>query len=123
MNEEHTEKLPQFEDIIGLYCDDEPATEKPDHIPDIRKKVEPAEKPSEKDSRRNWQKEAMREKSNHKYWKTRFEAANAENARLKDLLDTILSEVTVSVTLKYEIKQALKGTHEENDQTGTNRMA
>jgi len=36
-------------------------------------------------------------------------ALKAENKRLKKLLDDVLCEVAVSCTLKYEIKQALKG--------------
>ena len=36
-------------------------------------------------------------------------ALKAENNRLKKLLDDVLCEVAVSCTLKYEIKQALKG--------------
>jgi len=47
------------------------------------------------------------------------EQLKAENAHLKYLLDTVLCEVAVSCTLKYEIKQALKGTYEEVDQAGT----
>ena len=36
-------------------------------------------------------------------------ALKAENKRLKKLLDDVLCEVAVSCTLKYEIKQTLKG--------------
>ena len=41
--------------------------------------------------------------------KMEIKQLRAENAHLKELLDTVLCEVAVSCTLKYEIKQALKG--------------